>query len=278
MSFAENSARLSVDGKRRLLSRRGEPLFFAEWNRTVFLHYEADAVLLQKATPFQLDLRDGRAFVSMVAFTMRDLRFRIGGRLGAWLLKPIATHQFLNARTYVRHRGEPGIYFLGEWLSNPLSVRLGPGTFGLPYRFGKLAYEHAHETGELRGSVTAKAGSFSYRATLATSATFHPSKAGSLTEFLQERYTAFTRHGHARRFFRVWHEPWQQVSVEAKIIDDDLLATTGAWWESARLIGANYSPGVNVWMGWPHRIRDPFYENKNDRHPRMEQLDDRITI
>src|SRR5262249_34894400 len=135
MNPAKNSSSLSADGRNRLMSVRGEPLFFASWERAVFLHYDADADLLQRQLPYELDLLDGRAFVSLVAFTMRDLRPRFGGALGKWIFRPIATHQFLNVRTYVRHRGEPGIYFIAEWLSNPLSVRLGPGTFGLPYRF-----------------------------------------------------------------------------------------------------------------------------------------------
>lgn len=261
MTITKTRGHLSGDGKRRLMSVRGEPLFFAEWEGAVFIHYETDAAVLQGQVPFELDLRDGRAFVSLVAFTMRDLRPRIGGRLGAWLLKPIATHRFLNVRTYVGHRGEPGIYFLAEWLSNPVSVRLGPGTFGLPYRFGKLDYEHAHERGEWRGRVLAKAGQLSYRATL-FAPDFSPSETGSLAEFLIERYTAFTRHGDARRYFRVWHEPWPCAPADIEIGADDLLASTGAWWRGARCVGADCSPGVSVWMGWPHRIRDSFYENQ----------------
>src|SRR5258708_3228276 len=132
----ESSHRLSDAARRRILGARGEPLFYADWLRAVFIHYEADPEALQREVPFELDLDDGRAYVSLVAFTMRDMRPRIGGRLAAWLLKPIATHEFLNVRTYVRHGGETGIYFLAEWLSNPLSVWLGPLTFGLPYRFG----------------------------------------------------------------------------------------------------------------------------------------------
>ncbi|MBI3881156.1 MAG: DUF2071 domain-containing protein [Verrucomicrobia bacterium] len=106
----------------RMRSRRGEPLFVADWERALMLHLEVDADELQRAVPFPLDLRDGRAFVSLVAFTLRGMRPAFGGRLGAWLMKPIATHHFLNVRAYVRHRGEPGIFFLAEWLSNRLAV------------------------------------------------------------------------------------------------------------------------------------------------------------
>ncbi|MDP9005034.1 MAG: hypothetical protein M3N12_09640, partial [Verrucomicrobiota bacterium] len=69
-------------------------------------------------------------------------------------------------------------------------------------------------------------------------------------------YTAFTCRGRRRRHFRVWHEPWQQTPIEIEVTAADLLASTGAWWRSAECVGANYSPGVEVWMGRPHRLID----------------------
>lgn len=253
MTTATATRDLSKAGKDRMLANKGEPLFLAAWDRAVFLHYEADPCLLQHQVPFRLDLRDGRAFVSIVAFTLLRMRPRIGGRLGEWLFKPIASHEFLNVRTYVRHAGEPGIFFLAEWLSNPLSVHLGPRTFGLPYRFGHLRYAHAHE-GEIHGTITANEGRLEYLATIPTDS-FDPSETGSRTEFLLERYTAFTCQRGRRRLFRVWHEPWAQTPVEIEVTADDLLGSTGEWWNSAEFVGANYSPGVDVWMGRPHRIR-----------------------
>jgi uncharacterized protein YqjF (DUF2071 family) len=241
----------SQAGKRRMLAKAGEPLFLARWDQAVFIHYEADPSLLQEQLPFELDLCEGRAFVSIVAFTLLRMRPRIGGRLAEWLFKPIASHEFLNIRTYVRHAGEPGIFFLAEWLSNPLSVRLGPRTFGLPYRFGQLRY--AHEDGEILGTITANEGRLEYRATIPV-ASFDPSETGSQTEFLLERYTAFTCQRRRRRLFRVWHEAWQQTPIEIEVTADDLLVSTGEWWNSAEYVGANYSRGVDVWMGRPHRI------------------------
>lgn len=243
----------SRDGKRRLLSRFGEPLFFATWNRAAFIHYEVDPAVLQQQIPFELDLWNNRAYVSLVAFTLLQMRPRIGGRPGEWLFRPIASHEFLNLRTYVRQAGEPGIFFLAEWLSNPLSVRLGPRIFGLPYRPGRLRYLHRHERGEIQGQVIGETGRFEYRATVPDHR-FEASAAGSATEFLLERYTAFTCLLERRRFFRIWHEPWPQNPIRIEIIADDLLAATGPWWSGAELAAANYSPGVEAWMGWPHRI------------------------
>ncbi len=244
---------LSEAARQRMLENRSEPLFIARWDRAVFVHYETDPEGLQRCVPFQLDLRDGRAFVSIVAFTLSRMRLRIGGPVGEFLLKPIGTHEFLNVRTYVRHNGESGIYFLAEWLSNALAVHLGPRAFGLPYRFGHLGYEHCDGDDELRGCVKAKQGRLEYHGSLPAG---KPSvcDAESLTEFLLERYTAFTEHRRRRRYFRVWHPPWPQLSADVTVVTDDLLAVTGDWWPDANQVGATYSPGVNVWMGRPHRI------------------------
>jgi uncharacterized protein YqjF (DUF2071 family) len=252
-SVTASRSTLSEAGRHRMLSLRAEPMFYARWDRSVFIHYEAEPSVLQRQVPFELDLHEGRAFVSIVAFTLLRMRPRIGGRVGEWLLKPIGSHEFLNVRTYVRRNGEPGIFFLAEWLSNQLSVRLGPRTFGLPYRFGQIAYEHANRGNAISGTVQAADGLLHYRSVV-SAPDFRPSEAGTLAEFLLERYTAFTFRRLRRRLFRVWHQPWEQIPIEVEVSADDLMASTGPWWESAEYIGANYSPGVEVWMGRPHRI------------------------
>ena len=253
---AERTADLSEAARRRLLSIRGEPLFLADWLRPVFIHFEVPACVLQRDVPFKLDLRGGKAYVSLVAFTMRRMRPFRGGRFTSWMLRPIANNDFLNVRTYVRHHGEPGIYFLTEWMNNPISVHLGPITFGLPYRFGEFNYQHHHGAGTLSGTVreTTIGPTLNYHTHLQPH--FIPCPNSSLDEFLLERYTAFTSHKTTRRFFRIWHEPWQQQSIQISVGDIRLLATVWPWFADAKPAHANYSPGVrDVWMGRPHRIK-----------------------
>ena len=235
-----------------MLAVRGESLFHANWDHAVLIHYESDPSAIQNCVPFEIDLHDGHAFVSVVAFTLRGMRPRVGGKISRWLFKPIATHHFFNVRTYVRRNGEPAIYFMAEWLSNRLSVALGPVTFGLPYRFGKVEYENEGEKGRIRGKVSAKEGEFEYCAAVAKDRSI--CQPGSLTEFLLERYTAFTSAGRRKQFFRVWHEAWEQTPIEIEVRRDNLLAATGGWWPTAQIISANYSPGVGVWMGRPHFV------------------------
>ncbi len=247
---------LNAAAREQLLAIRGEPLFFADWLRAVFIHFEVPVEELQASVPFELDLLDGKAYVSLVAFRMQGMRPRIGGRLAAWLLKPIASNDYLNVRTYVRHRNESGIYFLTEWMNNRFSIGLGPLTFGLPYRFGHLNYVHRHEDDFFKGVVCEKEDGprLAYRAE-SKNDSFTPCPAESLDEFLLERYTAFTSHGARRQLFRIWHPTWLQKSIKITISDCGLLEHTWPWFGHARLVGGNYSPGAhNVWMGRPQRI------------------------
>ena len=275
--------------KARLLSIRGEPLLLSDWARALFIHFEVEAEALQPEVPFLLDRREGKAYVSLVAFTMERMRLRVGGGWTSWWTKPIATHPLLNLRTYVRHGGEAGIYFMAEWVPNRLSAFLGPRTFGLPYRLGRLAYTNRHEEGIWQGRVEclsdASKEPVGVRPTEGSNAprvlryeawpvsrtspeppregTRHsgrsglrlaPCAPGSLDGWLLERYTAFTQQNCSARFFRVWHPAWPQMPMGVALTDDSLLRDR-PWFKTAKLAGANYSPGVqDVWMGRAHRL------------------------
>lgn len=234
----------SAAARRTFEAAERQPLFHAGWKRTVFIHYEVDPAALQPQVPFPLDTRGGKAYVSLVAFTLDGLRFARGG-------PPLTTHGFLNVRTYLPGNG---IYFLAEWLPNPFCVFLGPRLYGLPYRRGRLTYDHRHEAGRLHGRVDSRQGALEFDAPVDPRARFAPCERGSLDEFLLERYTAFTERRGLERLFRVWHEPWPQVAIALRVLDDRLIDATGPWFRAARRIGANYSPGFDgVWMGRPRR-------------------------
>jgi len=224
------------------------PLFRGGWFDAVFLHYEMDPAALRPYVPYPLDLREGRAYVSLVLFSLNGLCCDLLPRATRLLLRPISDHAFLNVRTYVRVGETSGIYFLAEWLSNPLSVPFGRPAFGLPYHFARFD----RSADRMSAAVWTRRGNLRFHASLAPDRHFAACETGSLDEFLVERYTAFTQWEKMRRFFRVWHPPWPVAPITATIDDAGLLDQTGAWPREARLIGAHYSPGVaDVWMGAP---------------------------
>ncbi len=247
---------ISTVAKEQLSRELFEPLLLADWSDAVFLHYVVKPEVLQPFVPFPLDLHDGMAYVSLVAFTMKRMRPQRGGKWSEALFKPIATHEFLNVRTYVTHNGEPGICFLAEWLPNKLSVKLGPPLFGLPYRHGETSYEHdplMGFTGTVIDSDTKAA--LRYIAAPPANAGLETAEAGSLTEFLLERYSAFTTFLGLKRRFRVWHPAWRHVTLKAAVYENSLMARTGDWAHEARFVGAHYAPGFqDIWMSRPRFV------------------------
>jgi uncharacterized protein YqjF (DUF2071 family) len=173
--------------------------------------------------PFELDTRDGVAYASLVAFTQRRLRPAFGGRVAEVLSTPLARHEFLNVRTYVRVGYERGIYFIAEWIPNRLAALVGPPLYGLPYRVGRLRYAHDLAAGRIRGHVAAPAGQVVFDGAVAETK-LDAAGADTLDAFLVERYTAWTfRHGVARRF-RIRHAPWPISPANVEISRRDLLA------------------------------------------------------
>ncbi len=239
-----------------MLAEDGGALWEAEWDRALMLHWSVPAEALQKWVPFPLDLREGRAWVSAVAFTLRGMR--LAGRegwLGRWTL-PFSRHAFLNLRTYVKVGDEAGIFFLREWVPMLPTIPLSRLLYGLPFARGRLRYRHEPEAGALEGEVRAEGACLRYAAAMPER--FDVCEAGSRAEFLMERYTAFTEWRGWKRRFHVWHPPWRQAAVDVKIEDASLLGLTGDWAREARYEGAHYSPGLpSVWMGAPRELDLP---------------------
>ena len=246
---------LSDRARHDMLTLPGEPFWLCDWTDVVFLHFEVDAATLQREVPFALDLFAVRAFVSLVAFTLTDMRPRWGGRLSRLLFKPFGTNRFLNVRTYVRHREHAGIYFLAEWLDAPrLNLLAGPALYGLPFHCGRLNYQNHPDAGRVSGTVHGRAGALAYSGTIDDP----PQLAArdSLDEFLVERYRAFTCRGDRQGWFPVSHEPWQISVLLAQLTETSLLNQSGHWLRAAHFHSAHWSPGAGgVWMGrWRNGI------------------------
>jgi len=248
----------SQAAKQRLVSARGDPFLLADWEKVVFLHFLIEPELLrsQMPRPFELELYEGQACISLVALTMR--RFRPCRRLSlGWIFRPVREQRFLNLRTYVHCDGEPGALFLRGWLSAPFPMRLPSAMFGLPYSFASLNYQHDVEKGTLSGVASAGPGShhFGYRAPVSTPLVLEHCPAGSLAEFAMERYAGFFCRRDKRFVFRAWHPPWLQTSIDATIEDAGLITQKFPWFKEAKLASANFAPGFpEVWLGQSHRV------------------------
>lgn len=244
----------SERAKETLLRREGNPSLLSDWVDVVFIHFSVDRELLQKDIPFELDVYDGKCFVSLVFFTIKKLRPALGGKMTALLCTPVAEHRYFNVRTYVRHGEEKGIYFITEWLSSWLSVFLGSLTYGLPYHLGDLNYQQDDDKIFGKVSVPNLNGQFQYSAILRNEP-LRTCEEGTLDEFFLENYIAFAKNKDQHRSFRIWHEPWLQARIDILHMQDHLIPKIGSWGKTLKFIKAHYSPGVfNVWIGKPQRV------------------------
>lgn len=243
---------MNSDLARERLERDGGAAVLTDWRSVVFLHFAVPPEILQPSVPFPLDLHEGMAYVSIVSFEQRNFRLPAGGPL-AHVVHFIGSNLFCNLRTYVQVEGEPGVFFMTEWVPNPLGALAAPIYPGLRYRLARLQYRMEGQTA--RRTVFAQEGQMTLKAEIPRPASLARTQPGSVAEFCLERYTAFARSPFGNTRFHIWHHLWDQTDTRATLPDDRLLARR-SWYGSAQPAGAQYSPGITgVRIALPKPLR-----------------------
>jgi uncharacterized protein YqjF (DUF2071 family) len=249
---------ISECARERILSRRGGPFLFTDWSPTVFLHFQVEPDVLRRQLPesFELELFEGKAFLTLVALGMR--RFRAVRLFSvAWLFRPVRTQRFLNLRTYVRCGSESGAYFFRGWLSRPYGLPVPSGLFGFPCEFASIEFGQPAVPGAAPARIHANRGKhqFVFQGKSEDNLSFQACLRGSFDEFTLERYTGYFCQGTTPRIFRVWHPPWQQRRLDVTIDQCSLLSHFWPWLEPARLVAAHDAQGFEqVWLGNATRL------------------------
>ncbi|WP_339105517.1 DUF2071 domain-containing protein [Haloterrigena salinisoli] len=98
------------------------------WRDGLFVHWPVDADALRPHVPDRLTLetRDGDAWLSVLPFVLTDVGLR-----GVPTVARTAVAE-LNVRTYVRYRGDPGLFFFSIDVGNPLIAAIVGRTTRLP--------------------------------------------------------------------------------------------------------------------------------------------------
>ena len=109
--------------------------FYQEWNNAIFLHWQVELDELRKFVPkeLEIDLFDGKPWISLVAFTMEKIRPK---NLPAF--PPISDFDEINIRTYVKFNNKTGVYFLSIEGGKLVSCKIAEGISELPYRYSKI--------------------------------------------------------------------------------------------------------------------------------------------
>lgn len=180
----------------------GKWKYYQEWNKAVFLHWRVSPELLRKHLPdeLEIDLIANEAWVSVVAFNMNGIRLR-----NAPSFPPISNFPEINIRTYVLHKGIPGVSFLSIEAGKSLSSSISRWMSGLPYRYSKMKRTKGH----LQSFNGVYQDSFDLRYQV-----HQGTKVSTLDRWLTERYALFQEINGKIRGFQIHHPVWPLRELE----------------------------------------------------------------
>ncbi len=192
------------------------------WRDLAFVHWEVPVEALRPHVParLELDTWEGRAFLGLVPFAMRDIQ-------PSWLPRVMA-QDFLetNLRTYVHEGGqEPGVWFFSLEASSWLAVTAARIGWALPYHHARMSMERSgerfdYETVRRRGGARA-AMSWTPGTLLGASAP------GTVEHFLLERYVLYSERGGRLFRGRVHHAPYEARTATLHHMEESLAAAAG---------------------------------------------------
>lgn len=208
---------------------QGRPVMRMRWLHLLFIHWPVPAESLRPLIPegLEIDTFDGRAWVGLIPFTMRDVSPVILPRL-PW--RGVTDFNECNVRTYVFPRGRPELR--GVWFFS-LDAASRWGVWAAR-RFWRLNYIHAEVDVQPNGDTVRQrvkrrgSAPVEMRAAWRLGAPLPPSKPGELAHFLTERYCLYScRDGGPICRGCIWHEPWPLRQADLLELDDQLVKAAG---------------------------------------------------
>ena len=194
------------------------------WRDGVFIHWpvDPDEIRPQIPDPLELDTRDGQAWVSVLPFVLA--RAGIRGTPGLTRL----SFAELNVRTYVRYRGDRGLFFFSIDVDSSLVATAVKRLTRLPCHHAMMHVGGDDERvsfSSARGSISDQPARFSatYRP---TGAQFH-AEPDSLAYWLTARHRLYASRGGGVLTAEIAHAPWPLRPTTVTITENTMLEANG---------------------------------------------------
>jgi len=210
--------------------------YYQEWNDAIFLHWRVDATLIKEYIPkeLELDLIDGSAWVSLVAFTMERIRPRVLPSFS-----PISNFHEINIRTYVTRGAKSGVYFLNIEAGKRISCYVAKMLSELPYRYSNMK----RISNRFTSNQVSTGSSFKLEYELGGKIL----QITQLDRWLTERYALFQDSKQYLNQFEIHHTEWllKEITVHSLLLNYPKFPDL--FHERPDL--CHYSPGVSV-LAW----------------------------
>jgi len=230
---------LSVTEHRPWKLPDGNWKFYQEWNNAIFLHWQVDLTSLKQFVPkeLEIDLFEGKPWVSLVAFTMEKIRPR---HLPSF--PPVSDFDEINIRTYVRSADKTGVYFLSIEGGSRLSCKVARGISGLPYRYSKIARN--------KGTYFSNNSEYNDHLKLSFSIGKKTEVKNALDSWLTERYALLQDTESFINNYEIHHLEWPINTIEMNSLELSYPRFDGLL--NNRPDKIQYSAGVKV-LAWGRR-------------------------
>ena len=186
------------------------------WNDLLFAHWPVESALLRNLVPeaLEIDAFAGQQWISVVPFTMSDVRLR-GTPAVPWL----SAFPELNVRTYVVANGKPGVWFFSLDAANRVAVQIARWWFHLPYFHARMSSRAEGEWIEYSSRRDERHGTTAqFEASYCPAGASFQAKSGTLEYFLTERYCLYSeKPGGGLLRGEIHHAPWTLQEAKASL-------------------------------------------------------------
>lgn len=196
----------------------------AKWHDLIMTNYEVEPSLLADRIPLgtDLDLHDGKCFVSLVGFMFLDTRVM------GFLVPFHVNFEEVNLRFYVRRKTEDevrrGVVFIKEIVPRFAIAAVARTLYGEPYERWTMSnfrddeyVRYSWEKGDCANTISVERGQSQ-----------GVPDAGSGGEFIIEHYWGYTKRAEKRTDeYKVEHPKWELFAAEKPHIDVDFGKTYG---------------------------------------------------
>lgn len=189
----------------------GQPVMHQNWGKLLFIHWRINANLLRPHVPasLEIDTYGDSAWIAIAPFTMWDIR----------AFPPFVPpfpgldemHE-LNVRTYVHHKGVPGVWFFSLDANSRAAVLGARTLYHLPYYHADIEISGKRKIKYRLKRRDEPAAQF--KADWKVGDALPQSQPGSREFFLTERYVLYSQFEGELYRARIHHDPWELYKAE----------------------------------------------------------------
>jgi len=223
----------------------GSPLMEQGWNNVLFLHWPVPESTIRPLIPAELEIDtfDNSAWIGITPFHLSGLRL--------YPMPPIpglSEFDEINVRTYVHHRGRPGLFFLSLGASKLIPALSARVFYQLPYYAADIEFTNSGGSYRFQSKRTLSPATI-FEASWQRGVRLRAPDTESLAFFLIERYCFFTEFAGTLTMTRAYHSPWILEQAVLQSYESTMLTAAGLPEPTVAPL-THFSEGVSVQM-WP---------------------------